>query len=174
MSAVPGGGIRTVRDVKLRCHVPPHSCGCWEWRGALDGAGYPTMWIPELQRALRVGQALCFLVHGREIERGFTFAPTKCGRRDCANPAHRSEVKRNYHNIGKPCSSLRAAQVALGKRQASKLSDAAVAEIRSSNETVRVAAAKWGIDPSYVSKIRRFESRSPVVHGASIFGQGAR
>lgn len=166
-------GIRTVSDLRGRCRVDDEASpatACWHWRGARDGNGTPSMWLPALRRRVTLGTAACYLRLGREPLAGEVWHCT-CDTKGCANPWHRKAGNRSSQMLAAQLQRdvLTRTKIARGKRAASTLSDAACAEIRASAEPLRVLAEAHGISMSHASLVRRGVLRRPLLTGASVF-----
>lgn len=154
------GGIRTLEDIRLRCYVDERT-GCWHWRMHFSRGRSCCAWtvagIVHKGTATRAAWELS----GRNVEPGWVVARRRavCDSPDCCNPEHlragpKSKVQpkltpeqRTAHRIG----------VTRVSRARSKLGMAAALQIRLSDATCHVEAAKWGIAPTTVSAIRRGE-----------------
>lgn len=165
-------GIVTVQDLKDRCRVDGD---CWIWSAGVNGNGQPSMWMPALQRHVTLGVAICTLVTGKPPKAGVFWYCT-CDTKQCANPAHRKPGNKSAYMLaaGIQKDAAERARIAATKRAKSSLSDEAVADIRYGNEVLTVVAARYGIDPSYASLIRRGKNRRELgCRGASVFNLGA-
>jgi len=132
---------------------------CWIWQQGNGARGYPVIkppgGLPTTVR--RIAAALA----------GKPPAPRQpvlatCGERLCVNPAHMQPT--TVANVGKQAAKrggwkgiVRAANIARTKRAApgAKLSDAQVVEIRASSEPETVLGLRYGVNRSYIGRIRR-------------------
>lgn len=94
MSVRPGsylGGIRTVQDIRLRCHIT--HCNCWHWKMALShGKPNGSFLVDGVRRNLGVKRQ-AVIMSGRDIPEGHTVTSVpECELGQlCVNPRH-SEV----------------------------------------------------------------------------------
>lgn len=108
-----------------------HATECWTWTGPMHPDGYGC-------HGRRQAHRWAFLQ---------SFEPTPglvldhlCGNRDCVNVAHLEEVT-HLENVR--------------RGRGSKLSVEKAREIRESGERVEVLAARFGVTPSTIKKVRR-------------------
>jgi hypothetical protein len=122
--------------------------GCWLWTGPVSWKGYGESTYGG-QGRIRAHRA-SWIIHNGEVPDGL-WVLHKCDVRLCCNPAHlylgritdntRDAMERN--------------RVARGPRNAaSKLDADAVLHIRSSDETCRALAKKYGVSATAISKVK--------------------
>lgn len=160
-------GIRTPADLKLRCIVDPLT-GCWDWRGARDGNGRPSLWLPAIGSRVSLGVACAVFATGKRPERG-TAWHTTCGSSACANPAHRICGTRSSQMLSLKLvrTPLQRAKVSASKRATAKLSEADVQDIRSCDLTLDQIAAKFDICVGYACEVRSGKRRLDLAAPAS-------
>lgn len=116
--------------------------GCWNWLLAKMPNGYGVEGWSEN------GKGRTALAHRRAYERANGPIPEGlqidhlCSNRACVNPDHLEAVTQREN---------------LRRGSGTKLSPADVAAIRASDLTTAKLARRYGIDPSYIGKIRRAE-----------------
>lgn len=141
---------------------------CLIWPGAANTRG-PVATYHRKQHSLR--QVAWSDRHGKPFPPG-RVASINCGRPLCL--VHVTAKTWAQLNSRTPTMAARA-QVATGKRRGSKLSDAAVAEILTSEERVVDLAGRHGISTAYAYMIRRGQNRKNYASPfAGLFGLGAR
>jgi hypothetical protein len=122
-------------------YVVNPSTQCWEWQRNTAG-GYGSRWHNGTNRpAHRVAweRANGPIPEGMQIHH-------KCNNRLCVNPDHLEPLTRFDHDRLRP----------------TKLTPDDVRYIRASNERVGVLAARYGVDPSTISKTRSGHRRKSV------------
>jgi len=129
---------------------------CHLWTGSTTDQGYPT-YKPFGCNCALVRRAMFQLNGGVLVPR--VPIVTTCGEKLCINPAHLkastvSAVGKEAGNRGGWKSKTRCAKIATAKRKTGKLTMEIAREIRMSNETGPVLAARHGIHRSLVTKIR--------------------
>lgn len=167
-------GIRTLDDLRERS-VIVSGCDCWQRPSTMVARKArredPSVWISDLQQALALGAAVYYLERGKRQRTGMAYVRT-CDTWGCANPAHRASM--SFAALAKrnalPCSAIRRLRVAEARAKSSRLSDDAVAQIRSSTGPARLIAQQFGISASYVYLLRKgaCRQRRPV-DGSSVF-----
>lgn len=138
---------------------------CLLWNGAACTRG-PVVTIAQVQYPLRR------VVW--EAKNGTPFPEGRVTGVSCKNPMcleHVIAKTWSQHN-SRPTSLTHRMRTALAKRRGSKLSDAAVAEIRASGERKDVLAEQYGISKAYVYMILRGSNRKD--YGGFFAGLGAR
>jgi hypothetical protein len=128
---------------------------CWRWTGPMACGRYPL--LNHAGRSTLARRALWALVNG-PIPAGLILRCT-CGLGDCVNLEHMRLT--TYRSVAKEVAALggmsgrvRAARIAAAKRRAGKLSAAAAAEIRYSDEPVSVLAKRHGVSKTWAHRIR--------------------
>lgn len=173
------GGVRTIGDLKARCHVEDGADGCWIWRMASDNRGTPKLWLPAKQ-AVCTGQFASLFLVGRPPVEGQK-AYRLCATPNCLRPAHLAAMteqefgarvtesgvlKRDVRRAAK----LRAAS---RSRKTCKVNAAIAEQIRQAEGTLKEIGARYGIGHSQVSKIRRGESWAQEMPCSSVFSWAA-
>ena len=166
-------GVRTLEDLRQRCVIDDITQDCWNYGGGKTGDGLPSIWFPPLGIRTTPGVILCYLKTGKRPAPGVVWHRT-CDSLLCCNPGHRKAGTRRSQmaNAAITRSPLERARISVSKRAQSKLTEAAVDDIRSSEDTLAECAARHGISVSHVSRIRRGELWRPVEQGASVFSLG--
>lgn len=164
-------GVRTIDDLRLRCRIDEET-GCWRFGKATRSAHAPGVRLAALdQRMVTIGVAICFLKTGKLPAKGIFWHCT-CSTSHCANPEHRKAGTRKTQMLQaqyRP-SALTLARIASTKRARSKLSDEAIAAIRSSTATLKDLAQRFGVSPSHISRIRLGQTwRETAAPAASVF-----
>lgn len=135
---------------------------CWIWNQGTSNTGYPQM---------KVYGCGCKLVRRLAAElAGKTPAPrqpvdTTCGEKLCVNPDHmrlttQKAVGKRAAERGAFSTVSRAAKISAASRAGRvKLTDEQVAEIRASSEPETKRAPLYGVNRSYIGRIRRGQDR---------------
>jgi hypothetical protein len=137
-------------------HRTIDDAGCAIWQHSCSN-GHPSMRYQGKTQLVR--RVLWEALHG-PIEAGKIIRCT-CGSKKCVNPEH-FEIT-TYKKLGKELGAvgvmsgpIRSAAIARAKRKTSaKLTQAAVDDIRTSNETTVTLAKKYGIAQSHASRVKR-------------------
>lgn len=130
--------------------------GCWLWNGATKGNGYGSFqWGGSNWPAHRASYALFV----GPVQKGMDVCH-RCDNRACVNPDHlfigtRAENMADCRAKGRTARGAR-----LGDRRgengpAAKLNWSAVREIRASGEPSKILAARHGVGPDNINRIRR-------------------
>lgn len=162
----------TLEEIHARCEEVGD---CWIWQDAVSATGYPIM---------RRRPGPCLLVRRVAVELdGRPAAPRQpvaasCGDKRCCNPEHLapttlSAVGAAAAAKGAYSSPTRGAKIAKAKRATGKLTEAIAAEIRASDETGPVLAARYGVDKSLINSIRSGKAWKTYT-GNFFAGLGAR
>jgi len=131
---------------------------CLLWPGAINDRG-PVATVAQKQLSLR--RVVWEHAHGRAWQSD-RVASVSCENANCLNHEHIVPVTRSHlvSRTNKRHNSIaRAARVAAGKRKSSKLSDAGVLDIRTSEERTEVLAKRWDVSEAYVRMLKRNEFR---------------
>lgn len=125
---------------------------CWEWRGRKTEKGYGKTSVRSKPKLAH--RTAWTFSHGAIP--GDLFVLHNCDNPGCCNPAHL--------RLGTQADNMEDRRIrrrtARGERiRSAKLSDADVAEIRNSTGLQKDVAAKFGVTPSQVSRIRANKSR---------------
>lgn len=149
----------TAEEIKNRCD---ELGDCWIWKQTTSSTGYPIM---------KVHGCGCQLVRRLSATlAGKTPAPrqpvdTTCGEKLCVNPDHMrpttpQAVAKRAAKRGAWSSVSRAAKISAARRAGRvKLTDEQVAEIRASSEPETKLAPLYGVNRSYIGRIRRGTDR---------------
>lgn len=126
---------------------------CWTWNGRISRGGYGIfVFEHKVQKAHRLSWIFTF----GAIPFGLCVCH-HCDNRICVNPAHLflgTKAENNFDRDRKG----RGRQLFGVENSASKLTDADVISIRSSNETTKVAALRYGVSQQTISNIRKRET----------------
>lgn len=162
------GGIRTLEDLRQRCHIDGET-GCWHWRLCIN-QGSPNVWLQPPGRDTRVRargrRAALWLARGKDLQQGCVAIARGCTALDCVNPKHamaasKAEFVRHVWASRPP-------QVLERSR---KLDAATVTAIRASSESDLTWARRLGIGRPTVESARKgktFRWLPPAL--PSIFG----
>lgn len=120
---------------------------CWPWTGGSDthGYGHTTDFIGDRRVNQKAHRVSYRIASGRAIPAGMQVLHS-CDNPPCVNPRHLrlGTVRDNMND-----------KMARGRNVApAKLTLEQVAEIRASTEPQKVVAARYGISPSNVSRVR--------------------
>lgn len=164
----------TMAHLRLRCGACDD---CWDWKAAfrdVKNKRWPVVAcrvdMPDGTRKTArfyVRHLMLWITTGRKPDLGLTKAIVpSCENPLCVNPAHLKVVSRKVVmqaavRTGVMSTLTRRKRVAEGLRKSkrAKLSDEAVADIRSCEEGPKEAAAKHGVSTAYVYMLRRGEWR---------------
>ena len=146
-------------SVRFWKNVDRQEGGCWVWTAAKASTGYGCFHDKRPYRTHRYS----WLIHNGPIPAGLLVLH-KCDNRLCINPDHlflgtHAENSQDMVNKGRSKGPNNAGE----KHGESKLTDAAVREIRESPLKGRELAAKFGVSESAVSMVRRGKSWTHVV-----------
>ena len=136
-------------------HRTIDDAGCAVWRFSCCN-GHPAM--RKDGKTMLVRRAIWQDLHG-EIEAGKIIRMT-CETPKCIHPEHMTlttykRLAKEMGAQGKMSGPVRSAKIAATKRaKYGKLTAEAVSDIRSSPETGRLMAAKYGVDEKHISRIR--------------------
>lgn len=162
-------GIRTLEDMRQRCHVDDET-GCWLWRMAVANTT-PSMRLPALGRTVAAGVAICFLTTDALPAPGVIWHRIDtCRSMLCVCPAHRTagtQLSKMAFMRGTKKPPLTKVRMAAARRAHSVVTEAIVADIRSSKLTGTELAGKHGISVSHACRIKRNTARRPL--GVSAF-----
>jgi len=166
------GGIRTLADLKARCHVDDVT-GCWNFRGSCSKSGQPMIWFAPLEKRVTPGVILYWLKTGERCSNQHVYFRT-CESATCCNPAHRKAGTRRDQmiHLGYVPTPETRAKIARAFRARSPLTDESAEAIFQSADSQRVLAERYGVSQALVSQIRRGKVRRPQVRGSSIFNLG--
>ncbi len=134
-------------DEKL---IPEPYSGCYLWFGAHDRQGYGRISVGGRSGQAQVSHRIAWQLHRGEIPNGLDVCHT-CDTPECVNPDHlfvgtRRDNMQDAANKGR---------TTIGERNPqSKLTEAQVLEIRSSPESRKVLAQRYGVLPNAISRIK--------------------
>jgi hypothetical protein len=147
----------TVADLKKRCNVKTN--GCWEWPGATDAQGYPSVWSRDLGERTSLGVFIGLLTTGKRPAKGYRWYVT-CETPHCANPAHRKEgtvseaMSLARGRKTRTFSPLARSRISMSRRaRPTKLNEELAREIRASEEPQKALARKYGVCQSTISHV---------------------
>lgn len=149
--AAPGVSLQHVRE---RCEEVGD---CWIWQRCTNHMGYPVMRIGGTMRLVR---RVAVEASGRALLPRQPVA-VRCGERGCVNPEHlfpssESAIAKKAAKRGAWSSPMRGAKIAQARRTTmAKLTLEQAREIRASSDSGPVLAARYGVNRSLVSRIRR-------------------
>lgn len=164
-------GIRTIEDLRQRCRVDEDT-GCWQYGKATRSHHAPGVRLAALdQEMVSIGTAIAVLTTGKRPKKG-VFWHITCATNHCANPDHRRAGTRRSQMLQaayKP-SPLTLARMTVKRRAKSRLTEADVAAIRASRETLTVLAERFRVSASHISRIRLGQAWRPTASpAASVF-----
>ena len=165
-------GIQTIADLRDRCRINEET-GCWHYgRASRTNKGPPCVRLSALgHEMVSLGVAIGFLRTGARPAKGVNWRVI-CGTSQCANPEHRKPGTRSDQMLQaayRP-SALTLARIASTKRAASPLTQADIAAIRSSDETLAVLSERHGVSLSHICRIRLGQAwRQTAAPAASVF-----
>jgi hypothetical protein len=170
------GGIRTIEDIRQRCHVEADT-GCWIWRGyaSKDMSPHPVMRLAALGICVSAGAAISL------ITRGERSTPAKvmyahCGNSLCCNPAHRrSGGKKAAMKVagqtGRPKPADVVAKMTRAARARSPFTADDVSDIRAlqGKEPARNVAARFNVCTATICRIWKGQNWRTATTGSSVF-----
>ena len=129
---------------------------CWVWKKAIT-SGYPQLKVPG--RACKLVRRLVVELDGRPAGARQPVITT-CGDPLCVNPAHLkpvtvSEVGKRAAAAGGWKGKARGSKIAAKKRATGKLTLEIAREIRMSEESGPVLSARYGVNRSLITRIKR-------------------
>lgn len=146
-----------LQDIQARCTYCEECDTRWAWAATMSRGVSPVMKYK--QKTILPRRALWEMKTGKPVPAGICIVTT-CRNPKCCNPELLAAVSKAY--VIKRTAATGAfstlafrAKVARGKRKTSKLSDEAVADIRSGDDPPEVAAQKHGITKAYVHMLRK-------------------
>lgn len=161
-----------------RCRIDPDT-GCWIWSGAISAGHYPRVWAPDHTRlsgrmCTQAGTRGVWHAHtGRPIPQGWRVYHAHCADQLCLNPAHlRCGPTADWgktvaqHGIWKRQRTRIEANRAIGRAR-SHVTPELAAEILASHETGAALAARLGIGPGVISKVRTGGMRCHALNAAN-------
>ena len=148
---------------------------CWIWQGATSNTGYPIIKVKGCN--CQFVRRVVFRLDGHELQPRQPVITT-CEDKLCVNPEHLrastvSDVAKAAAQRGAFSGLARAAKIAAFKRStAAKLDMEKAREIRVSEESGPVLAARYGVNKSVINNIKRGVARKD--HKNPFFALGAR
>lgn len=147
----------TLNDIQARCTDCEECDTRWSWAATLVRGVTPVM--KDKTKTVLPRRALWEMKHGQPAPAGMPVITT-CLNPLCCNPellkaVSKAHVIKRTAATGVFSTLTFRAKVAQGKRKTSKLTDEAVASIRTSNEKPEVLAEKHGISKAYVHMLRK-------------------
>lgn len=125
---------------------------CWIWRGNINGYGYGMIWRDgKSVRAHRVSYEL-FVGPITETD----VICHRCDNPKCVNPEHLFKGTRLDNN--RDCAAKGRRPKGAGHWNA-RLTDEAVAHIRTSSEPQKTLANRYGVTQSHISRLKKWEVR---------------
>lgn len=142
--------MKTAKERFEEKYIPVTESGCWLWTGATTAGGYGQF---------RDGPTMAY-AHRWAYEHfmgpipGILYVCHRCDVPSCVNPAHLflGTSGDNSHDM---VEKGRQARVRGSKHPLAKLTDKQVLAIRQAAGTQREIAARFGISPQHVGRIRR-------------------
>lgn len=132
---------------------------CWLWTGSLDTGGYPQIWSGP-KGVMRLAHRAVYELSVGPIDDGLDVCHT-CDVPRCCNPAHLF-LGTATDNAVDMCMKGRNVILRGERNPNAKLTDAQIAEIRSSTDKQALIAARFGIRQGSVSNIVRGKSRQSL------------
>lgn len=172
------GGIRSVECLRQRSRVDADT-GCWHWGLAIVQSAPKVHFLaPDtgLQVCMRGRRAALYLLRGeRPPAKHVAFAARHCPSADCVNPEHAVSGPRHAHGqwLRRTGVTVGLASKCAGARKGwahrRKLTPEAVADIRSSTDSIKVLALRYGVSAYAVWSARIGKSHRPSMAGSSVF-----
>lgn len=125
--------------------------GCLEWAGHASEGKFPQI---RVEGKLYPVRRLVWMAT-RGATRSDLWVSNSCGNPLCVNPDHLIARTRGTAMQGAIRPIAHRVKISNAKRSKSVLTMEMVREIRASNETNPVLGARYGIEPGYVSRLRR-------------------
>lgn len=145
-------------EIRFEKRISISEDGCWEWTGSHSDTGYGCFYDGKAYHAHRYS----WIRTNGPIPDGMLVLH-RCDNRSCVNPAHLFLGSHRENSVDMVQKGRNSTHDTAGERHgASKLTDAAVREIRASTLTGRELAAKFGVSESAVSLVRRGRSWTHV------------
>lgn len=135
---------------------PEPNSGCWLWTSSVDSSGYGTFWH---NGAVKKAHRLSYELHGKQLSPEM-YVCHSCDNRLCVNPAHLF-VGTHQDNMRDRNAKGRTAKGR--KNWRSKLTEAAVAEIRTRTGTTIALGREYGVGSDVISRIRNRKAWRHVV-----------
>lgn len=159
--------------IRERC-VMDSETGCWHWRGAMNSDArsgrIPVIWHDGRSQS---GLRAVFELSGRRPAR---MVWRTCGCDDCLSPHHlltgsRADWGRWRVRTGASAPTPEwCAQNKRASKSRAVLSDAAASIIRTSDKSGVALAEEFGVSKTAISRVRRGQTWTGTVQGASVFG----
>lgn len=126
---------------------------CWNWTGAKQAFGYGVIGLGSRRSGVSRAHRVSWQLHNGELPVGKCLLHS-CDNPSCVNPAHLSIgtlADNNRDMIAKRRNKF-------GERHPdAKLTEAAVREIRASNDKQSSLAKRFGVCPSHISRVKSGE-----------------
>lgn len=131
---------------------------CIIWTGAVGNSGHP-IYKPTGRRACALVRREVYRLGGRTLSARKPI-DTTCGDKLCVNDAHLaqstiSKIAKKAAARGAWTGLARSMRIAMAKRGKMKLTEQTAREIRNSTETGPVLAARYGVNRTLVTNIKR-------------------
>jgi hypothetical protein len=131
--------------------VTRHEGGCWEWQGARSDTGYGSFYDGRAYSTHRYS----WLIHFGPVPAGLAVLH-HCDNRACVRPDHLWVGTKSENSRDMAAKGRERVPFLRGERHGeAKLTDAAVRDIRTSDQSGLALAARYGVSPSLVSLVRR-------------------
>jgi hypothetical protein len=159
-----GKGARTARtsiaskdDLKARCRCVDD---CWIWQGYKDAHGRIRLRFE--RSVVTINTLIRFLRTGKRD--GKAIWVSGCLTTDCCNPEHwqasnRSAITRKTMAVAQP---LRVLKITTTRRAQSRLTDEAIVDIQTSQESLKSLRERHGISYAQAQRIRTGKCWAPV------------
>lgn len=159
-------GIHTMDDLIGRCKRDDMT-GCMVWAGpAHKGSG--AVWLPALNQSRSVTAAYS-LLRGTKLPAGKKWFAT-CGNVLCIEHRRIGTASDAMRAVRPALSPEHRARITAGKRRSGgKYSPQLAAEIRASSDPIAVAAVRFGVHESTISKVRLGQMWVDAAPNSSVF-----
>jgi hypothetical protein len=175
------GSVRCIDSLRDSCVIGLG--GCWHLRSPRGkpmtiAAACHQVWVHGIGK-ISATKAAWLLKHGKSPAAGLIVFRA-CESYDCVNPSHlrcgtRQECGEHLTATGRLKGKSRSlAANRQGARSRRKLTDEQASLIRSSDESARVMAARFGLSMTTINDIRRGRRYRDLVSGASVFALGGQ
>lgn len=175
------GSVRCIDSLRESCVIGLE--GCWHLRSPrgkpMPAAGsVHQVWVHGLGK-ISATKASWLLKHGKTPAAGL-IVYRACDSYDCVNPSHlRCGTRQQWGEHLTATGRLKGGARSLASnreaaRSRRKLTDEQANLIRTSDESARVMAARFGMSITTINDIRRGRRYRVVVSGASVFALGAK
>jgi hypothetical protein len=124
---------------------------CWVWKDSLEGSGYARFWLTGHRGNRVLVHRFSYAIAHGAIPEGLIVLH-ECDNRACVNPGH---LRAGTHQDNADDAVSKGRHAHGEKTPISKLTDAAVREIRKSSEGIYKAAKRFDVTPTTISFVRR-------------------